>query len=45
MTKMCIHVINICFHHERLLLTDNMPGFLASRGDEFNPEPETRLGN
>ena len=28
---------------ERLLLKDKTPGFLASRGDEFNPGPETRL--
>ena len=28
---------------ERLLLNDKTPGFLASRGDEFNPGPETRL--
>ena len=28
---------------ERLLLKDKMPGFLASRGDEFNLGPETRL--
>ena len=32
----------IC-NNERLLLNDKMPGFLASRGDEFNPGPETRL--
>ena len=29
---------------ERLLLKDKMQGFLASRGDEFNLGPETRLG-
>ena len=28
---------------ERLLLNDKMLGFLASRGDEFNLGPETRL--
>ena len=28
---------------ERLLLNEKMPGFLASRGEEFNPGPETRL--
>ena len=29
---------------ERLLLNhEKMPGFLASGGEEFNPEPETRL--
>ena len=28
---------------ERLLLNDKTPGFLASRGDEFNPGPEMRL--
>ena len=28
---------------ERLLLNKKMPGFLASRGEEFNPGPETRL--
>ena len=28
---------------ERLLLYDKMPRFLASKGDEFNPGPETRL--
>ena len=29
---------------ERLLLNDTTPpGFLASRGEEFNPGPETRL--
>ena len=28
---------------ERLLLNDKMPGFLASRGDEFNLGPETSL--
>ena len=30
--------------HEKLLLNHKkMPGFLASRGEEFNPGPETRL--
>ena len=29
---------------ERLLLNGKMPGFFASRGDEFNLGPETRLG-
>ena len=29
--------------NERLLLNDKTPGFLAFRGDEFNPGPETRL--
>ena len=28
---------------ERLLLNKKTPGFLASRGEEFNPGPETRL--
>ena len=28
---------------ERLLLNDKTPGFLASRGDEFNLGPEMRL--
>ena len=28
---------------EGLLLNDKTPGFLASRGDEFNLGPETRL--
>ena len=28
---------------ERLLLNSKTPGFSASRGDEFNPGPETRL--
>ena len=27
----------------RLLLNEKTPGFLASRGEEFNPGPETRL--
>ena len=31
------------FDVERLLLNDKTLGFLASRGDEFNPGPETRL--
>ena len=26
-----------------LLNHEKMPGFLASRGEEFNPGPETRL--
>ena len=43
MTKIYVHLIDICFHNERLLLTDKMPGFLASGGDEFNSGPETRL--
>ena len=30
---------------ERLLLNDKTLGFLASGGDEFNPEPEMRLDN
>ena len=30
--------------NERLLLNHaNTPGFLAPRGEEFNPGPETRL--
>ena len=29
--------------HERLLLNEKTPGFLASRGEELNPGPETRL--
>ena len=29
--------------HERLLLNNKTPGFLASAGDKFNPGPETRL--
>ena len=28
---------------ERLLLNEKTPGFLASRGEEFNPGPEMRL--
>ena len=28
---------------ERLLLNKKMPGFLASKGEEFHPGPETRL--
>ena len=28
---------------EKLLLNDKTPGFLASRGDDFNPGLETRL--
>ena len=28
---------------ERLLLNEKTPGFLAARGEEFNPGPETRL--
>ena len=28
---------------ESLLLNEKTPGFLASRGEEFNPGPETRL--
>ena len=35
-----------CRYHEateKLLVNDKMPGFLASRGDEFNLGPETRL--
>ena len=28
---------------EKLLLNEKTPGFLASRGEEFNPGPETRL--
>ena len=28
---------------ERLLLIEKMLGFLAARGEEFNPGPETRL--
>ena len=28
---------------ERLLLKEKTPGFLATRGEEFNPGPETRL--
>ena len=28
---------------ERLLLNEKTLGFLASRGEEFNPGPETRL--
>ena len=29
--------------HERLLLNNKTPGFLASGGDKFNPGPEMRL--
>ena len=29
---------------ERLLLNEKTPGFLAPRGEEFNPGPEMRLG-
>ena len=28
---------------DRLLLNEKTPGFLASRGEEFNPGPEMRL--
>ena len=28
---------------ERLLLNEKTPGFLASRGEEINPGPETKL--
>ena len=28
---------------EGLLLNEKTPGFLASRGEELNPGPETRL--
>jgi len=28
---------------ERLLLNEKTPGFLAPRGEEFNPGPEMRL--
>ena len=31
-------------HTERLLLNEKTPGFLAPRGEEFNPGPEMRLG-
>ena len=32
------------FDHKRLLLNHaKTPGFLAARGEEFNPGPETRL--
>ena len=31
-------------NHERLLLNHaKMPGFMAPKGEEFNPGPETRL--
>ena len=34
----------LLYNHERLLLNHaNTPGFLAPRGEEFNPGPETRL--
>ena len=35
--------LNTSLLNERLLLNDKTPGFLASRGEEFNPGPETRL--
>ena len=31
------------YDDERLLLNEKMLGCLASRGEEFNPGPETRL--
>ena len=31
-------------HTERLLLNEKTPGFLAPRGEEFNPGPEMSLG-
>ena len=37
-------LVNFIF--ERLLLNhEKMSGFLASRGEEFNPEPEMRLNS
>ena len=40
----CKCLTSWCHHHERLLLNHvNTPGFLAPRGEEFNPGPETRL--
>ena len=42
-----LHYREILYHlgHsiERLLNHTNTPGFLAPRGEEFNPVPETRL--
>ena len=42
-----LHYREILYHlgHsiERLLNHANTPGFLAPRGEEFNPGPETRL--
>ena len=31
------------YNIERLLLNEKTLGFLASRGEQFNPGPETRL--
>ena len=36
-------VLKFQLQHERFLLNEKMPGFLASGGEEFNPGPETRL--
>ena len=33
---------NLSQADERLLLNEDTPGFLASRGEEFKPGPETR---
>ena len=38
-----VHRPNSGAGRERLLLNDKTPGFLASRGEEFNPGPETKL--
>ena len=38
-----VHRPNSGAGRERLLLKDKTPGFLASRGEEFNPGPETKL--
>ena len=39
-----IHLEAYCLASERLLLNhEKILGFLASRGEEFNPGPETRL--
>ena len=36
-------VLKFQLQHERFLLNEKMPGFLAPRGEEFNPGPETKL--
>ena len=37
------NIVSLCLGFKRLLLNKKTPGFLASRGEEFNPGPETRL--
>ena len=36
-------VLKFQLQHERFLLNEKMPGFLASGGEEFNPGPEMSL--